>query len=151
MDVDRLEKVVRKAAGACGVELYHLDWLESGRRNLLRIYIDKPGGVTVGDCERVSRELGVLLDVEEMIQVKYVLEVSSPGLDRRLYIPAHYQAQIGQAVEVKTVRPDAAGRRKWLGVLITAGDEGFTVELEEGERLELRYAAVESCHLQITI
>ncbi len=151
MDMELLQKVVRQATDACGVELYHLEWLTSGRRNFLRIFIDKPGGVTVGDCERVSREASVLLEVEEPVRVKYVLEVSSPGMDRRLHVPAHYRANLGHPVEVKANRADESGRRKWVGVLESADDGGFAISLEGGERKEFRYAEVESCRLQIKI
>jgi ribosome maturation factor RimP len=151
MDTALLHKVAQQAADACQVELYHLEWLASGRRNLLRVFIDKPEGVTVGDCERVSRELSVLLDVEEPIRGRYVLEVSSPGMDRRLHLPAHYRANVGRAVEVKTLRADEKGRRKWVGTLESAEDDGFVLALEGGERKSYRYAEIESCRLQITI
>ena len=88
---------------------------ESGRW-VLRLYIDKQGGVTVGDCERVSRSIEDLLAVEDAIPVSYVLEVSSPGLDRPLRRLEHFEAVLGQQVRVRTEQP-IDGRSNFKGTL----------------------------------
>lgn len=148
-DTQKLELLIEQAVTAGEVELYHYEWHSNGRRGVLRIFIEKPGGVTIRDCEQVSRELGVLLDVTDPIQMPYTLEVSSPGLDRKLYAPRHYQAQLGQPAEVKTVEPDANSCRTWRGILEQADDDGFTLKTGDGESKRFRYRDVESARLRI--
>jgi ribosome maturation factor RimP len=148
MKEEMLNRLARTAAEICQVQLYHLDCAARGRRVIVRVFIDKPGGVTVGDCERVSRELSALLDVEDPIPTSYNLEVSSPGLERRLYVPGHYRDHIGREVEVKTLRATPEGRKKWLGVLEQADEGGFGIRAEEGGAVRFEYPDVESCRLR---
>ncbi|MBN2430422.1 MAG: ribosome maturation factor RimP [Acidobacteria bacterium] len=130
MNVEKVGRLIQEATDLCQVELYHFEWLAGGRHNILRVYIDRPGGVTVADCERVSRELGVLLDVEDPIPQRYTLEVSSPGLDRRLYTPAHLRDCVGKEVELKLRRAPAKEPRKWHGILTAVDEAAITVECE---------------------
>jgi len=148
MNQELLNRLARTAADICQVQLYHLDCAARGRKAIVRVFIDKPGGVTVADCERVSRELSALLDVEDPIPTTYNLEVSSPGLERRLYVPEHYCGHIGREVEVKTTQASAEGRKKWLGVLEQADDSGFVIRSEEDGIVRFEYPAVESCRLR---
>jgi ribosome maturation factor RimP len=125
----------REASGAIiervtereGLELVHWE-LEGPRNNqALRIFIDKEGGVTHSDCETVSHQVGALLDVEDLIADQYMLEVSSPGVDRPLYKRADYQRFAGNKVKLKTQQP-IQGQRNFRGRLL--GIEGDTVRLE---------------------
>jgi len=113
-----------------GCELVGVETRSGGEHGLVRIYIDTPAGVTVEDCERVSRQVSALLDVEDPMRGPYTLEVSSPGLDRPLFTPAHYRRFIGQRVKVSLVRLHE-GRRHVTGLLRAADDSGVTVT--EGE------------------
>lgn len=134
MDLKKVEKLALEAVESVGVRLYYMSWTRGGRQGLLRLFIDKEGGVTVADCERVSRELGTLLDVEDPIPYAYSLEVSSPGLDRQLYTPDHYRASIGKEVEVRLLKVDDLGTRRLQGLIRSADDEGFTLEVGEETR-----------------
>lgn len=151
MSGERVKQLVQQAVTTAGeVELYHMEWYRRGQVNVLRVSIDKPGGVTVADCERVSRELGVLLDVDDPIRNRYTLEVSSPGVDRALHIPRHYQAVLDREVEVVPQPDSPAAGRKWVGRLISADEAGFRIAAEGGEQA-FAYAEVKSARLRFTI
>lgn len=145
MKTDTVQRLAREAADLCGVELYHVEW-SSGQRGILRVTIDRPEGVTVGDCERVSRELGTLLDVEDPVPGRYTLEVSSPGLDRRLYTPAHFRAHVGREIDVR-LRVAVDGSRRFTGALEEPGDEGFSLLAADGARRRFVWGDVETARL----
>ena len=129
--IDELAPEIEQIAGAAGCELVHAE-LKGG---LLRVFIDKPEGVTLADCEHVSRQLSALLDVLDFGTGRYVLEVSSPGLDRQLYKPADYDRFAGRLARV-TFEDPATGRKKTVvarlhGVRQGAGGDAEVV-LEDG-------------------
>src|SRR5262245_64771378 len=100
-DVERIaliEEAVTPVVGDHGLELVDLDWRGIRRRGLLRLYVDKPGGVGIADCERLSREIGDVLDAAAVIEGGYDLEVSSPGLDRQLRKEREYRSAVGRQV-----------------------------------------------------
>jgi len=100
---EQIQQLLEPILTSLGLTLWDLDFKKEGPQWLLRIYIEhEPGGVTLGDCETVSRDLGTALDVEDIIPHAYTLEVSSPGLDRSLTKPEHYRKCAGTRVKVKT-------------------------------------------------
>ncbi len=99
---DRIEREIEEVVSGEGLELVHVEYHRQGRGHLLRVDIDKEGGVTLEDCEQVSRQLSAMLDVEDAIPDQYELQVSSPGLDRKFYRPSDYQKFLGRLVRVKT-------------------------------------------------
>ncbi len=132
IDKERLLELLEPAVTALGFELADLD-AHAGRRGLLRLYIDRPGGVTLDDCQRVSEQVGAWLDVEDPLPGSYVLEVSSPGFDRRLRTAAHFERFGGEQARIE-LKDALGGRRKFVGRL--AGVEGGVVVLEvDGERV----------------
>ena len=114
-----------------GFELVDLEYLASRGSWILRIYIDKEGGVTLDDCALVSREIGDLLDIRELIGHKYVLEVSSPGLDRPLTREKDFIKALGKKIKVRTDEP-FGGARNMTGILKEFKDKALTLELERG-------------------
>ena len=105
MDLAKIREAAGRVASSEGVEIVDVEW-KVGRQRLLRIYIDKPEGITHGDCQRVSEQLGVLLDVEDLVPGPgYVLEVSSPGLDRTLRSPAEFERFAGRKVRISLAEP----------------------------------------------
>ena len=134
IDKERLLELLEPTLAAMGYELADLD-AHVGKRGLLRLYIDRPGGVTVDDCQRVSEQVGAWLDVEDPLPGSYVLEVSSPGFDRRLRTAAHFERFGGEQARIE-LRDTLGGRRKFVGKL--AGVEGSVVVLEvDGELVRL--------------
>ena len=111
-----------------GLELVDVEFLKEGGRRILRVYIDKPGGVSHADCEAFSKRLDVLLEEEDPIPQSYYLEVSSPGIERPLKKPGDFSRFSGHMVNVTTFAP-VEGRKKFTGRL--AGVEGNSIILEE--------------------
>ena len=130
---EQISKLVEPTISALGYELVGVERLSGGKESLLRIYIDTPDGVTVGDCERVSRQISALLDVEEpIIASAYTLEVSSPGLDRPLFTQEHFERFAGKEASI-TLRVPLAGRRKFKGRLKGVRGRCVVIVMEDGE------------------
>jgi ribosome maturation factor RimP len=112
-----------------GYELVDLEYAPGRRHALLRVFIDRPEGVGIEDCERVSHELSALMDVEDPVPVAYTLEVSSPGLDRVLRKQAHFLRFVGERIwlELRTARD---GRRRYTGRLEALNDEGIELNVD---------------------
>lgn len=140
-----LRQLIEPGVKALGFDLVHVELGGSGHRSTLRVYIDSPRGVTVDDCAAVSRQLSAVLDVEDPIRESYMLEVSSPGLDRPLATPAHFRGYVGELVKVRTV-VELGGRRNFKGRLLEADDERIVVEVD-GQRMEWTYDAIERARL----
>lgn len=125
----RCEQLLLPIAEKCGVEIYDVEYVKEGSDYYLRAYIDKPEGVSINDCETVSRALSDALDKEDFIPDAYILEVSSPGLGRTLKKDKHLQKSIGQEVEIKLFKPiDKC--KEFAGVLDSFDEEKITI-LEE--------------------
>jgi ribosome maturation factor RimP len=135
--VERITSVAIPLLDSLGLELVDLEYRKEGHGMVLRLFIDKPGGILLDDCAGVSRELSELLDVEEIIESNYNLEVSSPGLDRPLTKPSDYERYAGRLVKVRTfemVSDDAGNKRKtFLGVLQGLKDGVVSLKLKEGQ------------------
>ena len=129
----RTEQLLTPIAAAHGVEIYDVEYVKEGSDWYLRAYIDRPEGVTIGDCENVSRALSDALDREDFIPDAYILEVSSPGLGRALKKDRHLQKSIGCEVEVKTYKP-IDGQKEFSGIL--QGFDAETVTVEEPAEAE---------------
>jgi ribosome maturation factor RimP len=99
---DPVEQQIRRIVESEGLELVHIDYRRQGRSFLLRVDIDKEGGVNIDDCQLVSTQLATWLDVEDPVPGEYELQVSSPGLDRKFYKPSDYEKFVGRMVRVKT-------------------------------------------------
>jgi ribosome maturation factor RimP len=137
--------MLEPAIEALGFELVDTELSGSGRRALLRIYIDRPGGVNVDDCAAVSHQVSAILDVEDPIAGRYTLEVSSPGLDRPLTRPQDFERFAGELVAVKLARP-RDGRRKFKGRLLGLRDGMIALEAD-GERFDLAFDEVDKVRL----
>ena len=111
-----LEQLLQPTIKGLGYELWGLEYLSGGNRATLRVYIDTPRGVTLGDCERVSHQLNGVLDVDDPVRTVHTLEVSSPGVDRILFKPRQYAAYVGQEVDLR-LRFPLEGRRKFVGLI----------------------------------
>ena len=99
---DRIEKEIDKIVASEGMELVHIEYKKQGRGYLLRVDIDKEGGVTLDDCQLISQQVSTYLDVDDVVPGEFELQVSSPGLDRKFYKESDYQKFIGRLVRVKT-------------------------------------------------
>jgi ribosome maturation factor RimP len=142
---DRLEQMLEPLVNNLGYELVLLEFNPHRGAASLRLYIDAPGGITLGDCEAVSREVEGLLDVEDPIPQGYRLEVSSPGLDRPLVKPAHFERFAGSPARIQLIAP-VNGQRRFRGVL--RGMHGTQVVLQtDAGTVELALAQIEHARL----
>ena len=129
----RLKGLIKPAVEALGYELVGVEYRRGRKRALLRVYIDKPDGITLDDCARASHQVSGVLDVEDPIVERYDLEVSSPGLDRPLFEPEHFERFAGQRVRVR-MSPPVDGRRKFTGMLLGFEDGQVRVDEDGIER-----------------
>ena len=137
--------LVEPALEYMGFELVDVEYLSTHGKWVLRLYIDRDGGVTLDDCARVSREIGDLIDVKDIIVHNYVLEVPSPGLDRPLKKEKDFEHAIGKKIKVKTV-VSVMGRRNYTGYLRNFQKGILYMELESGP-VELPWREVDKANL----
>ncbi len=144
---DQIETLLIPVVEALGCELWGIEYQSQGRHSRLRVYIEREEGVSVEDCERVSREVSDLLDVEDLIAASYTLEVSSPGMDRILFKADHYRANVGALVDVRLNFP-VDGRKHIVGVLAALEDDEVVVRpgAEDGPEDEEYVVPLENIH-----
>jgi ribosome maturation factor RimP len=133
---EQVRRLLEPVLARDGLELVEVEWLRLAGRWTLRLLVDKPGGVTIDDCQGASRTVEPILDVEDLIEPAYDLEVSSPGLDRPLRRPEHFQQYAGQRAHVKAFAPvpdTAPGqppRKQWTGLLRGFRDGAVEIEVD---------------------
>lgn len=140
-----LQSLIEPVVVGMGYELWGVQFLPQQGHGVLRVYIDKAGGVDVDDCSRVSHQLSGVLDVEDPITVPYQLEVSSPGLDRPLFTPAQYQDHVGHQIKVRLHVP-LDGRRNFKGELLRV-DDGAVVLRQGDEQYRLPLDDIDSARV----
>ena len=143
---ERLMRLLEPTIAGMGYELLGLEYLGQGKHSRLRLYIDGPEGIGLGDCEAVSHQVSGILEVEDPIKGQYSLEVSSPGLDRPLFKPAHYTSYLGRKVKLRT-RLAIAGQRNFQGEIQSVEDEDVYISIENGEQLKLAVKDIERANL----
>ena len=141
----KLTDMLRPAVEEVGKELLGIEYISAGNNSVLRLFIDHENGIDVDDCAEVSRQVGAILDVEDPISSEFNLEVSSPGLDRPLFDKPHYEAVIGEIIEVKISIP-LNGRRKFKGCLVAVENDTLVVTVD-GEDYDLVLSNIIKAHL----
>jgi len=142
---DGLIHLLEPAVSGLGYELVELEFAPAGSGSLLRLYIDAPPGISLDDCERVSRQVSAILDTEDPIPGQYTLEVSSPGLDRVLRKPEHFRRFAGNRIRLQLEVP-IEGRKRFTGTLLEARDDGIALEVD-GVRRVFGYAQIHKARL----
>lgn len=137
--------LIDPVASSLGYELWGVEYTMAGRRSVLRIYIDRPEGIGVEDCELVSRQVSSVLDVEDPIRSEYTLEVSSPGMDRPLYKLVHFQRSVGEVVTLR-LRVAFEGRRNFTGLLKGVENDEVVLEVDNAEYV-LPYELIEKANI----
>ena len=174
LELDRVREIAERVAASSGLEVVEVEFRGSGKARMLRVFLDKPGaasgdplaGVTHGDCVNFSREFGTILDVEDAVPGSYTLEVSSPGLDRKLTKAAEFERFIGSRMKVTTRNP-VGNNRHFEGRLESFRDGSLTLDssvashksrrkmgvgkmgagADEGQKIEIEFANVEKANL----
>jgi len=168
LDVDRVREIADRVAASSGLEVVEVEFLGGGKARMLRVFLDKPAagtdplaGVTHEDCANFSREFGTILDVEDVMPGSYTLEVSSPGLDRKLIKAADFSRFTGSRMKLSTRQPVGVhNNRHFEGRLESFKDGRLTLDLSAashksrkkmgaaaGEKIEIEFANVEKANL----
>jgi len=142
---EKLSQLLRPVVEGLGCELWEVEFSPGRGSGLLRLYIDAPAGISVEDCERVSRAVSELLDAEDPIPGRYTLEVSSPGIERPLRTAGHFAQYVGEQVFVELVHL-VEERRRFKGALVVARPDAIEVEVD-GRRHVLPLAAIRKARL----
>ena len=145
MTGSELQELLGPSIERLGYELIDLEARLGGKSGVVRVFIDQPEGISLDDCEKVSRAVSALLDVEDPLPGQYNLEVSSPGLDRKLTKVAHFQRFAGETVKVQ-MRFPIEGRKRFRGTLVSSTDENIVVEVD-GESHTLPLATIDTARL----
>ncbi|PAV26816.1 ribosome maturation factor RimP [Tamilnaduibacter salinus] len=144
--LQKLESILTPVIEGLGFECWGIDYRSQGRHSVLRVFIeDAENGVSVDDCERVSRQISSVLDVEDPIRNEYTLEVSSPGMDRPLFYPHQYEAWAGHRIRLR-LRMAFEGRRKFEGRLCGLEDGDVVVQVDD-EELVLPFDSIEKANI----
>ncbi|NCN44588.1 MAG: ribosome maturation factor RimP [Piscirickettsiaceae bacterium CG_4_9_14_3_um_filter_43_564] len=142
---EKIAQLVRPTVESLGFELWGCEYIPAGKHSTLRLFIESDAGVTVDDCGRVSRQISALMDVEDPIASAYLLEVSSPGMDRLLFTPEQFKAYEGEMVQVRTSSP-VMGRKRFKGVMSQVSEKDIVVEVD-GEAYELAFDLIDKANL----
>ena len=142
---DRLIELLEPVVNALGYEVVLLEFSPRSGAGLLRLFIDSPNGIQIADCEKVSREVAGVLDVEDVIRQSYQLEISSPGFDRPLAKLEHFERFTGEVAKIQMLAP-VSGRKRFQGVLRGVTDGDISIETPEG-MMTLPFADIEKARL----
>ncbi|KTD18140.1 ribosome maturation factor RimP [Legionella jordanis] len=142
---NEIEQLLKPLIEDLGYELWGCEYLAQGRHSLLRIYIDKEDGIGLEDCERVSRQVSAVLDVEDPIPGNYSLEVSSPGIPRPLFNQEQYKRYVGEEVRLKLFKP-INGSRTITAVIVSADEDNLVLKIDD-EQLEVQFNQIVKANL----
>lgn len=143
---NEIEAMLRPLVEDLGYELWGCEYLSQGKHSLLRIYIDKEHGISIADCEQVSKQISAFLDVEDPIPGNYSLEVSSPGIPRPLFNKEQYKQYLGQDVQVKLFK-SVNGSRKLTGTISNISEDVLILKVGE-EQLEVQFPNIVKANLK---
>lgn len=136
---EKVENLVKNKIEELGYELYDVEYAKEGKNYFLRIFIDKPEGIDLNDCEKVNDAINDLLDTADYIKEQYFLEVSSPGVERTLRKDRHLKQNIGKEINVKLFQKDENGKKEYQGILQDFNTENIIIK--EDQKIERKKIA----------
>jgi ribosome maturation factor RimP len=146
----QIREIADRVAASEGMEIVDIEYRGGGNRHKLCVYIDKPGGITHADCELISKQVGTIVDVEDLVPGSYVLEVSSPGLDRKLLKPKDYERFLGRKAKVR-LRQAVDGKQSHVGRLCEYHDGAIGLETGPERVLRFRFEDVSEARLVVEV
>ena len=138
---EKVEQLVKDSIEKLGYSLYDVEYVKEGPEYYLRIYIDKESGIDLNDCEKVSNEINEILDKADYIKEQYYLEVSSPGIERKLRKDKHLEQNISKNVEIKLFKKDNNGKKEYTGKLKAFNQEEIIIETDKEITIERKNIA----------
>ena len=149
--IETVRKIAEGITGESGIEVVHIDLAGTKRDAVLRIYIDKEGGVTIDDCSNVSRGIEAVLDADDnLIPSKYVLEVSSPGIERELYSLNDFRKFSGHLAKVKT-KTVIEDQKTFVGPISVVDGDTITIDDRTKGKVQFEYSDVDKANLKIDL
>jgi ribosome maturation factor RimP len=145
--LSKIEAIAERVAQPEGIEIVEIELKGGGKNRFLRISIDKPEGVTHGDCELISHQVGTILDVEDVVPGAYTLEVSSPGVERKLSKYRDFERFTGKKIKA-ILREPVENSRRWEGTLASCADGLIILEVAEGKTIQFPFDRVEKANLK---
>ncbi len=146
--VEKVREIAERVGASEGIEIVEVALLGGGKHRVLRLYIDKVSGVTHGDCEFMSQNVGTILDVEDVVPGEgYTLEVSSPGVERKLVKPRDFERFTGRKIKV-TLREPLEGQRRWEGTLAAFNEGEVTLEFAPAKTIRFQLSQVDKANLK---
>ena len=136
---EKVEQLIEKTINELGYELYDVEYAKEGKDYFLRIFIDKPDGIDLNDCEKVNNEINEILDKADYIKDQYFLEVSSPGIERIIRKEKHLKKYIGNEVNIKLFKKDEQGKKEYQGILKNFDQD--SIELEQNIKIQRKNIA----------
>ncbi len=146
----RIREIIEPLINSLGITVDHVEFSKMGGKGLLRVFIDKEGGVTLDDCEQVSREIEAVLDVEDPIPYSYVLEVSSPGLDRPLKLLNDFKKNMGKTARVVTFEP-IDRQTFFIGRIVGVTDDEISLLLPKDRKIVVPYKNISKARLEVEL
>ena len=147
---DRIERIAASVTNKAGIEFVHCQMAGSKRNPTVRLIIDKPGGVTLEDCAQVSREVEAILDQEDFIPTSYVLEVSSPGIERELYDLSDFKKFVGKDARIKAAQP-VGGQRNFAGKIVAVDGDLIEFDDKTNGRVRIPFDSVAKANLVVDV
>lgn len=138
---EKVEQLVKDPIEKLGYSLYDVEYVKEGPEYYLKIYIDKESGIDLNDCEKVSNEINEILDKADYIKEQYYLEVSSPGIERKLRKDKHLEQNISKNVEIKLFKKDNNGKKEYIGKLKAFNQEEIIIETDKEITIERKNIA----------
>ena len=138
---EKVEKIIQNPVENLGYSLYDVYYVKEGKDYFLRVIIDKPTGISLEDCEKVSNEINPILDEENIIKEQYFLEVSSPGIERILRKDEHLEKNIGKEIEIKQFKKDEQGKKEYQGILKKFDKDFIYIENNEEKKIDRKNIA----------
>ena len=145
--LSKIEAIAERVAQSEGIEIVEVELKGGGKNRFLRISIDRPEGVTHADCELISHQVGTILDVEDVVPGAYTLEVSSPGVERKLLKYKDFERFAGKKIQV-SLREPVENSRRWEGTLASCADGLINLEVDEGKTIQFPFDQVEKANLK---
>jgi len=145
--LSKIEAIAERVAQTEGIEIVEVELKGGGKNRFLRISIDRPEGVTHADCELISHQVGTILDIEDVVPGAYTLEVSSPGVERKLAKYKDFERFTGKKIKV-SLREPVENSRRWEGTLATCADGLINLEVAEGKTIQFPFDQVEKANLK---
>jgi len=138
---EEIEKSIEKKIESLGYQLYDIEYIKEGKNYILRIYIDKAEGININDCEAVSIGISDFLDTLSILKDQYILEVSSPGIERTLRKDKHLEKNIGSEIQIKLFKKDENNCKEYRGILKEFDDECISIEIPEEKKIDRKNIA----------